>query len=164
MTATDLDLAGMLERIDTAWREFHASYEGLSDDDMLIPGVTDGWSVRDLLAHVAVWDGEALRFLPGIVEEGRGAGYDTYTGGIDAFNRRASEEHRDRSLARIRQELAERHEQLLAYLRSLSDARISGNVPFRERLAADTWDHYPDHAAAIRAWREGREMRDDQRP
>jgi uncharacterized protein (TIGR03083 family) len=156
MTTDHIDIAGMLDRIDIAWRDFHASYAGLSDDELMIPGVTEGWSVRDLLAHVAVWDGEALRFLPGIVAEGRGAGYDTYEGGIDAFNRRASEEHRDQSLAGIRQELAERHEQLLAYLRSLSDAQISGNMPFRERLAADTWDHYPDHAAAIRAWRERR--------
>ncbi len=155
-TPDDLDLAGMLDRIDAAWRDFHASYAGLPDEELLVPGVTEGWSVRDILAHVAVWDGEALRFLPGIVEEGRGAGYDTYEGGIDAFNRHATEEHRDRSLAEIREGLAERHDQLLAYLRALTPEQVAGNVPFRERLAADTWEHYPDHAATIRAWREGR--------
>src|SRR4051812_32815028 len=32
------------------------SFAGLSDEDMLLPGVADDWSVRDLLAHIAAWE------------------------------------------------------------------------------------------------------------
>ena len=31
---------------------------------MLEPGVTGAWSVKDILAHVTTWEGEALKHLP----------------------------------------------------------------------------------------------------
>ena len=44
------------------------SYAGLSESDILEPGVTKAWSVRDIIAHVTTWEEEALKHLPAILE------------------------------------------------------------------------------------------------
>jgi hypothetical protein len=54
----------LLQRLDTAWRAFEESYAGLSDAQLMKPGVTGDWSVRDILAHVSTWEEEALTHLP----------------------------------------------------------------------------------------------------
>jgi len=36
---------------------FNESYAGLSDVQLMEPGVTGAWSVRDILAHVTTWKG-----------------------------------------------------------------------------------------------------------
>jgi len=147
------DVSEMIGKIDGAWRDLQVSFEGLPEEEMLQPGVTEAWSVRDILAHVAVWDAFALDRLPGILETGKHPEYED----VDAFNARMTEEKRGLTLEAVRQELDATHQRLLDYLGGVSPASVAGNVAFRERLAADTWDHYPEHAAAIRAWREKRE-------
>jgi len=47
-----------------AWTAFQASYAGLSDAQLMEPGVTGDWSVRDILAHVTTWEEEALTSTP----------------------------------------------------------------------------------------------------
>ena len=55
---------GLLQRLDEAWAAFRESYAGLSDAELLEPGVTGAWSVRDIIAHVTTWEEEALKHLP----------------------------------------------------------------------------------------------------
>lgn len=55
-----MNQAQLLERLDERWREFLASFAGLPDDALLMPGVTGVWSVRNLIAHVTTWEEEAL--------------------------------------------------------------------------------------------------------
>lgn len=154
MATTDTDLATIIDRIDASWQELQSSYAGLSDEEMLEPGVTGDWSARDILTHVAVWDVLALSVLPGILESGE---HVKLGEGLDTYNARMTEEKRGLSLDEVRQELEDTHRRLLEYLGAIDVDAFAANAAFRERLAADTWDHYPEHAAAIRAWREGRE-------
>jgi hypothetical protein len=58
----------------------------LSDAQLMEPGVTGDWSVRDILAHVSTWEEEALPHLPLILEGGTPPRYSVRYGGIDAFN------------------------------------------------------------------------------
>jgi hypothetical protein len=64
----------------------------LSDTQLVEPGVTGAWSVRDILAHVSRWEEEALKYLPLILEGGKPPRYSVSYGGIDAFNARMTEQ------------------------------------------------------------------------
>jgi hypothetical protein len=64
-----MDWAGLLKRLDTAWGAFQDSYAGLSTAELMEPGVTGDWSVRDILAHVTTWEEEALKYLPLILDQ-----------------------------------------------------------------------------------------------
>jgi uncharacterized protein (TIGR03083 family) len=147
----------MLAQLDAAWQDFQDAYAGLTDDQLLIPGVTGAWSVRDLIAHVTWWDEEAITHLPLTLNGERLPRYSEMYGGIDAFNAVMTEKKRGLSLAEVRAEFAETHQRLIDYIRSLPPDAVVAEPRFRRRLKLDTVGHYPIHAAEIRAWcgREG---------
>lgn len=119
----------------------------------MTPGVAGEWSVKDMLAHVATWEEEALKYLPLVLAGGRPPRYASY-GGIDAFNARMTEAKRGLSLAEVQRLLVETHRQLIAYLQSVPEEQFTTETRFRHRLRLDTYSHYPLHATMIRAWRE----------
>jgi hypothetical protein len=144
----------LLARLDAAWKDFEASYAGLSERQLLIPDVTGAWSVRDIIAHVTWWEEEALEHLPLIRAGGRPPRYSVKYGGIDAFNAMMTEKRRGLSLAEVRRQHDDVHARLVAYVRAAPDDLVRTETRFRRRLKLDAIGHYPIHARAIRAWRE----------
>jgi hypothetical protein len=143
----------LLERIDAAWRDFEESYTGLSEAQLLTPGVTGRWSVRDIIAHVTWWEEEALEHLPLIREGGRPPRYSVKYGGIDAFNALMTERRRHLSLAEVLRQHDTVHARLIAYVRAAPPELVARETRFRRRLKLDAYGHYPLHARAIRRWR-----------
>ena len=143
----------VIDKLEAAYRDFTESYAGLSDAQMLAPGVTGEWSVKDLLAHVTWWEEEALKHLPGILRGVRPPRYSVLYGGIDAFNAKMTAEHQALSLGEARRQAADVHRRLVEYLQTIPDEQFASETRFRRRLKLDTYGHYLLHAAAIRAWR-----------
>jgi hypothetical protein len=146
----------LLQRLEKAWEAFQQSYAGLSDAEMLKPGVTGTWSVKDILAHVTWWEEEAIKHLPLILAGGRPPRYSVTHGGINAFNAKMTEQRKHLSLAEVLQQQDDVHRRLLALVRSAPDSELAGDSRFRRRLRLDTYGHYPGHEKAIRRWRERR--------
>jgi hypothetical protein len=144
----------LLYRLETAWVDFNQSYLGLTDEQMQMPGVTPGWSVKDILAHITVWDEETLKALPMILAGRQPTPYLRSFGGLDAFNALMTEQKRPIPLPEILRQLNETHRQLVRYVESVPPDQIARETPFRQRLRMDTYSHYPEHARAIRLWRE----------
>src|SRR3712207_5941297 len=144
----------LLNRLDEAWVAFQEAYAGLSDEQLLQPGVSGDWSVKDILAHVTTWEEEALKHLPLIIEGGRPPRYVMF-GGIDAFNERMAEQRRGLSLTEVRQQAEETHRRLIEFVERVPAEHFAGDTRARRRLRLDTYGHYPLHAEMIREWREG---------
>ena len=142
----------VLKRLDAAWAAFCDSYAGLSEAELVTPGVVGDWSVKDILAHVTTWEEEALKYLPVIAEGGRPPRY-AAVGGIDAFNARMTEQKRGRSLAEVSRQLQETHHRLVDLVRQAPGDQLAGETRFRRRLRLDTYGHYAEHAKAILEWR-----------
>jgi hypothetical protein len=143
----------LLQRLDQAWQAFRASYAGLSDAQLVEPGVTGDWSVKDLIAHVTWWEEEALTHLPEILGGIRPPRYSTQYGGIDAFNAQMAELKRHLSLAEVLRQMEDTHLRLVVYLREVPEEHFVQESRFRRRVRLDTYSHYPIHAQAIGAWR-----------
>jgi hypothetical protein len=143
----------LLERLEAAWTAFEESYAGLTDAQLLMPGVTGAWSVRDIIAHVTWWEEEALAHLPLVREGGRPPRYSLTYGGIDAFNALMTERRRHLPLAEVLRQHDEVHARLVEYVRGAPDELLTRETRFRRRLRLDSYGHYPKHARAIREWR-----------
>jgi hypothetical protein len=144
----------VLNKLDKAWTAFNESYAGLSEGQMLEAGVTEDWSVKDILAHVSWWEEEALKHLPHILQGGRPPRYSVVYGGINAFNAQMTELKRGLPLAEVQRQLDGTHLRLVEYLQGAPEEQFSTDTRFRRRLRLDTYGHYPFHTRAIRAWRE----------
>jgi hypothetical protein len=156
MSKTDDRVEKLLVRLDMAWVAFKESCAGLTDTQLLEPGVTGNWSVRDIIAHVTTWEEEALKHLPLIIAGGRPPRYSTTYGGIDAFNALTTEQKRGLSLPEVRGQQEDIHRQLVDFIRSAPEDQFAQETRARRRLRLDTYGHYPLHTEAIREWRERR--------
>src|SRR5213593_2363627 len=145
--------ARLLQRLDQAWEALRESYAGLSDAELLRPGVTGTWSIKDIIAHVTWWEEEALKHLPLILAGGRPPRYSVTYGGIDAFNAKMTKQRQNLTLAEVLRQRDDVHGRLIALVRSAPETQVTGETRFRRRLRLDTYGHYPKHARAIRAWR-----------
>lgn len=143
----------LIARLEKTWNEFNDSYSGLSEAQILMPGVTDGWSVKDIISHVGWWEEETLQHLPEIVQGIRPRRYSDLYGGIDAFNAMKTEEWRRLSLAEVRNKSDAIHRQLVEYLQGVPEDYLTSDTKFRRRLRLDTYAHYPIHTRAILEWR-----------
>ena len=148
--------AGLLQRVDARWQELLASYEGLSDEEMTAPGVIGAWSVKDIVAHVMVWEEEALKHLPVVLAGKRPPRYSTTHGGINAFNAQMTAKNRERSLAEVLQRRDDIHNRLVEFVQHVPESECGGDTRFRRRLRLDTYGHYAVHTRAIRTWRDRR--------
>ena len=129
------------------------SLEGLSPEQLQEPTLDAGWSVKDLLAHIAQWD--ELRLL----EMGRvAAGYQPAYRGmtaeqVEASNALSVELRRVLPMQQVMWELASARQRLLDFAaqadeRTLDNANY-GNAPPRT-------SHDLLHADQIRRWRQER--------
>jgi hypothetical protein len=143
----------LLKRLENGWTALNESYAGLTDAQMTAPGAMEAWSVKDILAHVTIWEAEAMTYLPVIMHGGKPPRY-SLQGGIDAFNARMIEQKRGLTLVEVRSALDETHRRLIDYLQTVPEAQFSHETPFRHRLRLDTYSHYLLHAKAIVEWRE----------
>jgi hypothetical protein len=149
-----MDRQKLLQQLDKAWAIFKESYAGLSDSQLTEPGVTGSWSVKDIIAHVTWWEDEALKHLPLIITGGRPPRYSTKYGGIDAFNAQMTEQRHSLSLSVVLRQMDETHRRLIDYVHSAPEEQCTRETRCRRRLRLDTYSHYPQHAKAIREWRE----------
>ena len=146
----------LLRRLDKAWIAFKDSYAGLSESEILEPGVTKAWSVRDIIAHVTTWEEEALKHLPAVLEGRRPPRYSVVYGGIDVFNALMTTKKAALSLAEVLDQQGRVHRRIIKAVEEAPEDALLPDARFRRRLRLDTYGHYPTHTAAIRRWRDTR--------
>jgi hypothetical protein len=145
MAATEPDRAALRDEEDRLWSELHGLVDSLPPDLVDKPGYfAEGWSAKDLVAHIGSWLAEA-----GVVLERIRAGtYRPDEIDIDATNAEFYNAMRDVAFADVRaQGVAARHRMLRAW----------GALP-TESPDADRWigksgpEHYAEHLPRLRAW------------
>ncbi len=135
----------LLAEEDRLWTELHGLVDALPPDLVGEPGYfVEGWSAKDLVAHIGSWLAEA-----GVVlEQIRSGTYRPEEIDIDAMNATFFEAMHDVAFADVRaQGVAARNRMLRAW-RSLPT----------ESPDADRWirkagpDHYAEHLPRLREW------------
>lgn len=130
--------------------ELLAAIDGLSDAQLSEKSL-DGWSVKDHLAHIALWDelrtAEVRRVSAGWASAWQMHGDDNVFSELGYALREAL------SSAQVLWELADTHQQLLAAIRQGTDRTL---VPENYGEAAMPSTHEAEHAGWIRRWRTDR--------
>ena len=145
----------LVAALDAARDDFLDALGDVDEDLVTVPGVMDGWSVRDLVVHVAFWADHAADALD-LAAAGRGADF-AYSGAqTDAMNAQTLVEGRSISPAAalqreeaaftaLRQRVASLDPALFAHLLGNGDT-------VEEVIRYDGPDHYAEHTAHLRAW------------
>jgi hypothetical protein len=130
---------------DAAWRVLIDVLESLTPEEMERPGYfPEGWSVKDLMAHIASWQAEAGMVLEQIRW---GTHYDGRTN-VDEMNRRFYEANKDLPLMVVKAELWAARTRMLAEFGSLPDGPPEAEQWFRESGP----EHYHEHLPRLHQW------------
>jgi len=145
------------EKIDGTWANLMTAIDGLDDEAMQEPGVTGTWSVKDILGHITTWEDVTMSLSQHQIA---GTTPPEWNGDepwdLDRFNAGESAAKAELPLTEIFRLLNETHGRLLEWLPSIPEEHLAPGSDVEDRLRADTWDHYPEHTAAITAWRAAR--------
>jgi uncharacterized damage-inducible protein DinB len=146
----------------TSRRELLGAIAGLSDEELLTPGVVGEWSVRDVLQHVSLWEAEAVKLLVHLQQRRKPTG-DRWSGNLDldSLNARWHAETKERPLAAVRADFDAVRQQTIRRLNDLSDADLANprllpwlkGRPAWQYVFEDTAEHEQEHAEQINEWR-----------
>ena len=133
----------ILELLQTERRRLEQNFNGLSQEEMKLPGVVGDWSIKDVLAHLADWEAR----MPVWIETARrGDPVKTPEPGLtwkqlDVLNQRIYETHRDQPLDDVLAYFSSTHRQLMALVEAMPEEEIltSGRYPFTGKGAVYNW-------------------------
>jgi uncharacterized protein (TIGR03083 family) len=138
--------AQVLERIRAERSAFDALLAGVSDERLARPGVSGGWSIKDILAHVVWWELRTLEKLNREVTPLEQPGED-HEAAIQRVNQAVYEEHWDQPSAAIRAAFPASLMRLVEGLEGYTESFV---LAHEQDIAMDSYDHYPEHVEAIR--------------
>jgi hypothetical protein len=111
----------------------------------------DDWRVRDILAHIALWERVATWKLVGAPVPNAEGLADQEPWDQDAFNEGMRERWRSRSLADVLTEFSAAHEALVVTVTDAADADCAVGGRVWTVIDEDGAGHYEQHVAALRA-------------
>jgi hypothetical protein len=130
---------------DLGWNQFMALMESLSDEQMEVPGyIVEGWSAKDLLAHVGSWQAETVQVL----EQIRFGTHTPSKVDVDALNETFYQANKDLPLSVVRAESWSARTRMLEEWNELPDVTPTAEEWFVESGPA----HYAEHMGRLREW------------
>ena len=155
----------VLQRIRDARARLEALITGLDEQRLAAPG-PDGWSVKDHLIHIAVWNESLLALLEGRDRDAAiGVDPSLVAAAGEKYDRVNAEIHRlhqHRSAAEVLAAFRDAHARVLAAIEKLDDAdllrpyshyqptaRPADARPVIDWIAGNTWEHDTEHALWI---------------
>jgi len=151
----------LVEGLEREWEALQAAIHGLTEEQMTRPPVSGPWTVKDLLAHIAVW---TSRLVTDLYKIDRGVTPDVglTQAQVDKLNAQFYVEQKDRPLERVLEDLHNVHLALLNRLeampeKSLIDPKKHRSLkgqPLTRWVTEDSLEHYREHADEIRLWRQ----------
>lgn len=150
----------ILEELVAARADLLAALDNLSPDQMLRPGVVGIWSVKDVLAHIVVWESELVtalnqvqnRRVPAIIQ----------IDDIDEWNDEQYNVNAGRSLEAILADLEGVHKMLCRMIQDFDEQALIDNrryswmegEPLSYLVEENAYLHEREHAEEIREWRQ----------
>lgn len=129
----------------------------LTHDQMLQPGASSEWTVKDALAHISAWE---RRMLSWIGSHLRGEAPDVpLPWDVERMNAETYAQVKDRPLAEVLEEFRRSYREALTLAESLSEEQLQTAYtdtwpmgPLWLGVAANTDWHYKEHRKDIGAW------------
>ncbi len=151
--------AELLQRIRVSRAALEKTLSNLNDAQMTTQGPRGAWSVKDHLAHLAIWEQMLIEIVQG--RFGNAAlqmdEQEFLAKNLDELNAIIYRRNKDRSLADVRRAFKESHERILAALDELNDAGLArpafADDPtarlLLDKIIGDTYEHYAEHRGWI---------------
>ena len=153
----------LLTRMNLSWARLNTFLDSLTPEQLTLKTDAGGWTVKDHLMHLAVWedgfvavlDGENRRERMGVPPEVWHPER-WHLGEFDALNAVIQQQHQAKTLDEVRQAHAEIHARLLAHVQAMTDASLqrpirefdstsTSDSPILWGIIGNSYGHYGEH-------------------
>jgi len=123
--------AELLTIIEANWNKLNIALNRLTDSQKTAIKDTKGWTVKDHIIHLAVWEQSVIYFLQGQPRyKGLGITKDLYENGSgDDINESIFQQYKEISLTEASKQLHDIHKKLLQEIQPLTDADLNKTYP-----------------------------------
>lgn len=153
--------AELLQMVQASYDSFEALLATLNEEQLTTPGVNGDWSTKDEQVHITAWQRRVITRLQAFAK-GEEPQLEPVTNEeeMDAFTARAYEANRNESWDTVHADARATFAQLMAVIQGMSEddlfrpdrfPQMQGQ-PVWENIAANTFDHYPEHIEQITGW------------
>jgi uncharacterized protein (TIGR03083 family) len=160
----NLTKAELLARIVAGWETFQAYVKTLTEQQLITPTDAAGWTAKDHIAHLVVWEDSINALLNKQSRPGQmGIDPDTWAGrDFDKINAIIQRRERDKPLAEVMQWFEAVHTRLMAKLQTLAEEDLHRPYNYYQPdstvdrpavgwIVGDTYAHYAEHQPWIDA-------------
>ncbi len=111
-------------------------------------GLPNGWSVKDVLAHIAAWEWRYASLIE--------ASHDTDAllqakPDIDALNQETYQERKEWGWEEVEYDFRAAHQAMLQAIRQFPAERLNDDF-VQANIAEETWEHYAQHLPDLQRW------------
>lgn len=154
-------------KMEEGWRELQTFVRAYPEAQWHINTDAAGWTAKDHLMHLAVWEGSMIAALSGAsIPQSMGVSDATYAtieqGSYDEINAAIQQRYQALDFKQVQRELTERHHALIAKIGTLSDADLhlpfnhfqpnkpDATHPILAYIVGNTFEHYAEHLPWMR--------------
>jgi hypothetical protein len=156
-----MDKNELLKALITTREEFRQAVDGLPDEALLEPGINGDWTIKDLMAHIMLWESELVKLLWEVQEGRKPSTIHFQKQNTDQTNARWYQENKSRPLDVVLEDFEGVRRQTIRRLEGFQNRDLTDpkrfpwlkDEPLWQWIAGDTFDHEAEHIAQIRAWR-----------
>ncbi len=144
----------LLQALQRDWDALQAVVASVDETAMLATELDDGLSVKDVLAHIAVWEARCASWLESVAHGVTPDRPDVKN--VDASNARDYAAAKDATLASVLEQSRDAHAAMVHAVGALSEADLADEVRFGwptwKMASSNSDEHYREHIEQIRAW------------
>jgi len=143
-----------------AHNDFQRLLDEMKAEKLTEVGVVEGWSVKDILAHIAFWEQRVIAWAAAL-NQGTQPEPPFWPSdwSEERINQAIYEQNRDRTLQDVLDQWQRVHQSVLRAVQEMSEQDLFerkvewlGNATFGEALPGNSFEHLRHHEQDMRAW------------
>ena len=138
----------IIDRIESSYSGLVRLYRSVPVTKVEEPGLPNGWSVKDVLTHIAAWEWRCANLLD--ESHVSDAPFEAEPD-VDAMNREFYEERKEWGWEEVENDFRATHEALIEAIRDLPAERLNDSF-VQTAIAEETWEHYAEHLPELQQW------------
>lgn len=143
-----LSMEAIIQKIERDHADIVRLYQSVPVNTIEETILPNGWSVKDVIAHLAAWEWRCASLLE-----------QSYTSDallkadpdVDALNSEIYEERQAWDWEEVEYDFRAAHRALIGAIRELPPERLVASI-IQETIAEETWQHYAEHLPELEYW------------
>ncbi|MEJ2706486.1 MAG: ClbS/DfsB family four-helix bundle protein [Anaerolineales bacterium] len=150
----------LVQTLVSAHKDFQSLLDEMEAEKLTEVGVVEGWSVKDILAHISFWEQRVTAWAAALSQGTQPEPpFWSSDWSEDRINQAIYEQNRERTLQDVLEQWQSVHESVLQAIQEMSEQELFerkvdwlGNASFAEALPGNSFEHLRHHEQDIRSW------------